>query len=900
MPLSKGDKIGPYEIVDLVGKGGMGEVYRAHDPSLVRDVAIKVLPAALAQDPDRLARFEREAKVLAAMNHSNIAIIHGLEKTATNARAIVMELVEGPTLQDRLEKGALPLKETLAIARQIADALEAAHEKGVVHRDLKPANVKVREDGTVKVLDFGLATAMLAGTRDAGHGADSPTLTLGATQAGMILGTAAYMAPEQAEGKPVDRRADIWSFGVVLWEMLTGKRLFHADTVPLTLADVLRKELDFTHVPEGTPAPVRELLKRCLDRDVRDRLQWIGEARVTIQRYLANPLSEAKVPRQTEAVGSLSRLGNAIPWTATGLVMVLLAVLALIHFREAPPEQNSVRYQIPAPGRTAVQGFKLSPDGRYLAFTAPDGGVDRVWIRPLDSLEQRALPATDGATYPFFSPDSAHIGFFAQGKLKRIAVTGGPPQTLCDAPDPRGGAWGPNGEIVFAPGVNSVLYRVRAEGGAPTPVFKQPPGGASPSLRFPDFLPRSERFFFVTLGNTAETTGLYVGSLDGTPPVRLLPDSSHAAYVPPATPGASGHLVFRRESTLLAQPFDPEHLRTTGEVFPLADQIGEASNTGFSAFSASWNGTLVYQSGAGIAIRELVWRDRSGKLLGTITKPDLIYAPALSPDGRQLAYSLGNQSSSTADIWLQDLARGAPSRFTFGPDIREDPVWSPNGANIAFTFRTASGGFNDLYQKPSSGAGKEQLLIHGGTNAFASDWSRDGKLIVYSQTGDNTKDDLWLLPLDGDRKPRLYLQTSFYENQGQFSPDGRWMAYSSDESGQFQVYVQPIPPNGAKWQISSAGGSQPRWRADGKELFYAASDRKLVAVPVKSDSSFAAGVPVPLFEGIDLLDLAVNRALNYRPAADGQRFLVSTTAGGDAAAATPLTVVTNWTAGLKK
>ena len=890
MPLSTGDELGPYEILAPIGAGGMGEVYRARDTKLDREIAIKVLPSAPARDPERLARFEREAKVLASLNHPNIAQIYGIEESSTG-RALVMELVPGQTL-----KGPLPLEEALRIAGQIADALEAAHEKGITHRDLKPANIMITPAGVIKVLDFGLAAVTQPSSTSEGDPSHSPTLTMRATQAGMIMGTAAYMSPEQASGKPVDKRADIWSYGVVLFEMLTGRRLFDGETISHTLADVLRGPIDFNALPPGTPKVICELLRRCLDRDVKNRMRDIGEARVAIQRYLANPLS-----RHTEAVRSLSRLGNAIPWTATGLVTVLLAVLAFIHFREAPPEQRSVRYQIPAPGKTAVQGFKLSPDGRYLAFTAPDGGVDRVWIRPLDSLQQRALPATDGATYPFFSPDSAHIGFFAQGKLKRIAVTGGPPQTLCDAPDPRGGAWGPGGEIVFAPGVNSLLYRVRAEGGAPTPVAKLTlPRGSGVSLRFPDFLPRSGRFFYVMLGNTADTTGLYVGSLDGASPVRLLPDASHAAYVPPAAPGASGHLVFRRESTLLAQPFDPEHLRATGEVFPLADQIGEASNTGFSAFSASWNGTLVYQSGAGIAIRELVWRDRSGKLLGTITKPDLIYSPALSPDERRLAYSLGNQSSSTGDIWLQDLARGAPSRFTFGPDIRENPVWSPDGASVAFTFRTASGGVNDVYQKPSSGAGKEQLLLHGGTNAYASDWSRDGKLIVFSQTGDNTKDDLWLLPLDGDRKPRLYLQTSFYENQGQFSPDGRWMAYSSDESGQFQVYVQPIPPNGAKWQISSAGGSQPRWRPDGKELFYAAPDRKLMAVPVKIDSSFAAGVPVALFEGIDLLDLAVDRALTYRPAADGQRFLVSAAAGGDAAAATPLTVVTNWTAGLKK
>src|SRR6202521_2404824 len=409
MPLASGTRIGHYEIVDLLGKGGMGEVYRAHDTNLSRDVAIKVLPAALAQDPDRLARFEREAKVLAAMNHPNIAIIHGLENTATNTRAIVMELVEGPTLADRLEKGALPLNETLAIARQIADALEAAHEKGVVHRDLKPANVKVREDGTVKVLDFGLATAVQSSTGDRSDGANSPTLTMGATEVGVIVGTASYMSPEQAAGKPVDRRADIWSFGVVLWEMLTAKRLFEGESVSHTLADVLRAPIDFTALPAETPTPIRDLLKRCLDRNVKTRLRDIGEARVAIQKYLANPVIETKV------APSPSRFGRLWPGVAA-IAMVALAAVSFLHFRETPPAFPAGRFDVALPQKSKLWYLMLSPEGRNLAFISDEGGPDRLWVRPLDSIESRPIPGTDGATYPFWSPDGANLGFFAQGK----------------------------------------------------------------------------------------------------------------------------------------------------------------------------------------------------------------------------------------------------------------------------------------------------------------------------------------------------------------------------------------------------------------------------------------------------------------------------------------------------
>jgi hypothetical protein len=568
-----GDQIGNYEVLAQIGKGGMGEVYRARDKNLARDVAIKVLPAALARDPDRIARFEHEAKVLAALNHPNIAIIHGMEECPNKARAIVMELVEGPTLQDRLKRGALPLKEALGIARQIADALEAAHEKGVVHRDVKPANVKVREDGTVKVLDFGLATAVQASAREPGGGANSPTLTLGATEAGMILGTAAYMAPEQAEGKPVDRRADIWSFGVVLWEMVTCKRLFHADTVPLTLADVLRAPVDFTQLPEATLAAVRDLLKRCLDRGGKNRLRDIGEARVAIGRYLANPESGSETPAQAE---SLPHARSRVAWAVAGFFALAAGGLGYVAYRHTSEEPARViKVSLLPPEKATyvtVSVPAVSPDGRRLAITLKNGdGKNGLWIRDLDSLSARLLPGTDDAILPFWSPDSRTVAFFAGGKLKRIDVAGGPALTLCDAPIGRGGTWSQNVIIVFGPNVLGPLVRVPAAGGTPAPVTELDKGSGETVHSWPWFLPDGRHFLYLASSFATDAGALYVGDLDSKDKRKVAPINSNAVYVSP------GYLLFARERTLMAQPFDASALRTTGDAVPIAEQLETSS-----------------------------------------------------------------------------------------------------------------------------------------------------------------------------------------------------------------------------------------------------------------------------------------------------------------------------------
>jgi eukaryotic-like serine/threonine-protein kinase len=890
--LNVGTKLGPYEIAGAIGAGGMGEVYRARDARLNRDVALKILPEIFAADPDRMARFEREARVLAALNHPHIAAIYGLEESGST-RALVMELLEGPTLADRIAAGPIPLDEALPIAKQITEALEYAHDRGVIHRDLKPANIKVSVDGAVKVLDFGLAKALLD-EPVAADPRDSPTLSMAATMPGVILGTAAYMSPEQAKGKPVDRRADIWAFGCVLFEMLTGKQLYGGDSVAETLASIIKEDPPLDRLPSGTPSAIRTLLGRCLDKDPRQRLQHIGEARIAIERAGTAPASPVAARRQ-----------HLFGWIATAVAAALLlalVALAFVHFREAPTQQQSIRFEMALPERSVVGIFKLSPDGRYVVFTALEGGRTRLWLRPLDTLQAQPLQGTDDATYPFWSPDSASIGFFAQGKLKKIAVTGGPPQTLCDAPSGRGGTWNHDGVILFAPNLTGGLYQVSSAGGVPVAVTKLASSGAGDSHRFPEFLPAGRRFLYLYLSGGAETAGIYVSSLDGTPPLRILPDLSSAVYAPATAPGRNGYVLFRREATLMAQPFDPDRLHTTGEMFPLAERVGVAANVSYGAFSASENGVLSYRSGGTFGNRELIWMDRSGKRLGTVTKPAATYSAALSPDEKTIVLNISDPSGAMGDIWLQDLGRGVLSRFTFEIGSSSSPVWSPDGSRIAFSFRSAGTDYA-IYQKDVTGTGKQELLWHTGVNGSPWDWSPDGKFIVYSDYADKTKYDLLLLPLQGDHKPIPYLQTPFNEVHAQFSPDGRWMAYVSDESGQPEVYVQRIPASGGKWQISAGGGNYPRWRRDGKELFYIAGDQKLMALPVKTVGApagpFEVGSPQPLF-GVEPIGTSINSSFPYQPAADGQRFLVNAPAGGEAAGATPITLVLNWQAGLRK
>jgi Tol biopolymer transport system component len=891
MTLQPGSKLGPYEITSSLGAGGMGEVFRARDTKLGRDVALKTLPAAFAHDADRLARFKREASVLASLNHPNIAAIYGFEDLP-GSPALVLELVEGPTLADRLVAGPLPIAHALAIARQIADALEAAHEQGIVHRDLKPANVKVRPDGTVKVLDFGLAKATDPGSGVHVDLLTSPTITSPAmTGMGVILGTAAYMSPEQAAGRPIDKRADIWSFGVVLWEMLTGQRLFDGgETVSHVLADVLRADIPHTKLPPTTPAPIRELLRRCLERDVKARLRDIGEARIVIGECLANPSA-------SHNGSSATRGGSAtFQWAAVSVALISLAAAAtigVIHFRERAPQERTMRFQIAPPEATSADVVEFSPDGRSLALLA--GG--RLWIRSLDSLTARSLAGTEGASFPFWSPDGAYLAFFAQGKLKKIAVDGGPAQTLCDASAGRGGTWNQNGVIVFSPGSSGALYRVSAAGGAATPITK-----TSGSHRYPHFLPDGRHFLYLARQG-AETKGISLGSLDGAPPVRLFPDDSDAIYAASLSPGSSagvpGYILFVRQTTLMVVPFDPISLTTLGEAVPLAEQVGAIAGTGFGQFSASTNGALAYANVIQ-GRRDFMWKDRTGKQLGQRFPagdwPDF----RLSRDEQRIVFSTfeaGNQ-----DIWIRDLARGIRSRLSFDAAQDNLPIWSPDGLRVLWPSNRGGGAYN-LYIKSASGEGQETVLLKLGTpTGWATDWSRDGRFILYQIPGEMTGQDLWIAPRDDrkkdvEEKPYPYLQGQFDEQNGTFSPDGRWVAYSSNESGVDEVYVQSFPASGGRWQVSTGGGITPRWKGDGTELFYIAADRNLMAAPIRTaGASFEPGTPTRLFT-VPPIQGIVNRD-EYAISADGTRVLLSVPAG-DATAAL-VTVVLNWQQAIQK
>ncbi len=893
MPLQHGVRVGSYEILALLGAGGMGEVYRARDPKLNRDVALKILPEEFACDPDRLARFRREAHVLASLNHPNIAAIHGLEEAA-GPPALVLELVEGPTLADRLAQGPIPLDEALPIATQIDEALEAAHDRGVIHRDLKPANIKLRPDGAVKVLDFGLAKALErdVAAPDVTH---SPTLTVAGTRVGMILGTAAYMAPEQARGKAVDKRADIWAFGCVLYEMLTARRAFVGDDVSDILASVLAREPELTALPTDTPLPIRRLIRRCLQKEPKDRLHDIADARLEIQ--------EAKAPPDAQVAGAAMPVRRVrqrliLSFVAVcGLVLGAAAVLGITTFVSAPSDARAVRLAVEPPEGSTWPPLGLnttlavSPDGHAVAFVARSGDdTDRLWIRSLDALAAQPLTGTEGASAPFWSPDSQSIGFFADGQLKKIAAAGGPAMILCDAPTARGGTWNPGGVIVFGTS-NGPLQRVSAAGGAPTAASLLAEGETSHVG--PSFLPDGRHFLYGA-GPAFTDVPIYIGALDSTDRTRLLTaDATNVLH-------SLGRVVFHRGTRLWAQPFDVEQLALSGEAIPVADGIQRmGSIMPFVEAAASDNGVLAYKTAGALPASRLVWLDRAGKQIGTLGDDGVYGDFELSPDGARVAVSIGDPSRRALDVWLFDVGRGTRTRLTSDAGHELEPVWSPDGAGIVFSsFRKAAG---DLYQTATSGLETETVLWEDARNKYASSWSPDGRFILVTRSGSpRTGNDLWLVPTFGDRKPVPFLETPFTEGWPMISPDGRWVAYRSNESGRGEVYVVPFARPDRKWLLSANGGGFPRWRRDGQEIFYLALDGMLMSAAVSGrGSEFEVGAVRPLFRippkpaiipGIG--------SVRYDVSADGRRFLVDVPVGE--AATPPLTLVVNWTAGLPR
>ncbi len=857
-----GRTIAHYRLIEKLGEGGMGEVYRATDTKLGRDVALKVLPEKFARDADRMARFEREAQVLAALNHPNIASLYGLEE-ADSTRALVMELVKGPTLAERIAQGAIALDEALPIAKQIAEAVEYAHERGVIHRDLKPANIKLTPDGTVKVLDFGLAKAF--GPEETGEDiAQSPTLTAMATQAGTIMGTAAYMSPEQAKGKRVDRRADIWSFGAVLYEMLTGRPLYTGETVSEILAQVIEREPDLTALPAATPRTIREALRRCLVKDAKKRLQAIGEARIGIEEYLANPTDASMLMNAPAAAVELPTWRRGLPWAVAGVALAVSLALLLFHGqdrRESAAPRGvkrlvlSVPPEAPPISLAPARGLALSPDGNHLAYVGRLDTTRQLVLRSLSDLEVKPLAGTQGAFLPFFSPDGQWIGFFAHGKMKKVAVTGGVPLTLCNVADAAGASWAPDGTIYFVPGWVSGLYRVSAEGGRPELVTNTAPEKGERGFLWPQVLPGGEAVLLTvyTGGGIFDDARILAYSLKTGERRVLIEGGGDGRYVP------TGHLLYVSGETILGVEFYAERLEVRSAPKPVLQGITLDAENGAATFAYAGDGTLVYvPGGRRLAQRRMVWVDRHGReepLPAPLRPYDW---PRLSPDGRRVAVT---QEGDTYDVWLYHLERNTLSRLTFGLDDGR-PTWFPDGQSIAFD--STREGANSIFRIAADGSGTVEQLTREDTLS-ATSISPDGRFLLYNRWDPPTASDIWLLPLAEGSPPRPLLQTPFYEEGAVFSPNGQWIAYESTETGQSEIYVRPFPGPGAKIQISTAGGDNPMWVRNGRELFYRAG-RSWMVVDVALEPSFQAGSPRLLFEG--------PYRSNYDVSPDGQRLLV--------------------------
>jgi Tol biopolymer transport system component len=884
--MSPQQTIAHYRITAKLGEGGMGAVYRATDTKLNRDVAIKVLPASLAENADRLARFSRESQILASLNHPNIASIYGVEE-----RALVMELVEGPTLAERIAAGPVRLDEALGIAWQIADALEYAHEKGIVHRDIKPANVKVTPEGRVKVLDFGLA-AVLQGAvyaSAATDATDSPTLTISPTRAGMILGTAAYMSPEQARGTAVDQRADIWAFGLVLYEMLTGRAAFAGETVSDVLAAVMKEEPNL----DAVPASVRPALARCLSKDRRARWASIGDVRWVFE----NRMPAAALPSHDRKAA-----------VCVAIVAIVVAAAALwAPWRSAAPPGEVVRFQIAQP-EGAAPGFALSPDGRKLVyFAAGPDGVSRLWVHAMDSLESRPLQGTEvtgsGVGPLFWSPDSRWVAYSDSGKLKKFDITGGPPQTLCSLSGTAvGGAWNREGVILFG-STAGPLMRVLAAGGVASPAVTLNSARKERYHLLPAFLPDGRHFLYLRNSSLPENNGIFVGSLDTRPDQqstrRVAVSQYGAGFVPN---GKSSELLLLRDGTLFAQPFDLTKLDVTGEPVPVADDVGWYLAAGL--FSASSNGTLIYRRAAGGSLQFTLF-DRKGKPSGTAGDAgEFPSAPAFSPDGKLAAVIRrdGQFPANMANLWLLDLVRDAATKFTFDTSLDLSPVWSPNGSQIVFSSRRE--GIYNLYRKPANSTREEEPLLKSDLPKYPMSWSRDGRFLLYRVDDPKTKGDLWVLPdpggAAGSRQPMMFQGTEANEAAGTFSPDSRWIAYQSDESGRPEVYVREFllssdgtPQATAKRQISNGGGIAPSWRSDGEELIYLSVNHKtVVSATVSTEPAFSAEQPNVLFQ----FPFAPTIAPAISP--DGKRFLAAMPA--QQRGPEPFNVVLNFTASLKR
>jgi Tol biopolymer transport system component len=885
--LSIGARIGSYEIVSPLGAGGMGEVYRARDLKLGRDVAIKILPAAFAADPDRLARFEREARLLGSLNHPNLATIHGVED-AGGIYALVMELIDGPTLAEKLGRVGqvgqagqvgLPLAEVLAIARQIADALDAAHEKGIVHRDLKPANIKQTTDGTVKVLDFGLAVPV---AQSAPNRSDLPTVNV-RSEAGTIVGTTAYMSPEQARGLSVDKRTDIWAFGCVLFEMLTGRPAFDGATASDVMARVIEREPGWSHLPASTPAAVRRLLHRCLEKDAKRRLRDIADARWELTDEL-DPAGQIPARRAFE------RRALA-PAAAAVIVVGGMAALGIARYRSVAPIPSgpAIRFSVSPPAGTAFVGdvertyLSLSPDGSQLAFVAGDRGnrasasgqASQVWLRPLSALDARPIAGTDGARSFFWAPDSRSIAFFAGDKLKRVDVSGGAAVTICDAPLGIGlsGTWGSDGQILFASVGGEAIYRVSPGGGTPAAEVKRDPARGEARVNWPWFLPDGKRFVFQS--RLKDGTGRIMLAEPGKPARPLVSAVSNPQWVDPDI------LIFARDATLVGQRIDLSQGRAVGESFSIAGPIDQFLSTARSLFTASRTGVLAYQ--AHRDVDRLVWIDQAGHELGTVGADGMYQVVRLSADGRTVAFARADPNSGTPDVWTFSLDRNVETRLTSDTGSESYPLWMPEGDGIVFM--ADRGGPPHLFRK-NTATGADEELMPPGRLQQPEDVTAAGDVLFTERTERGNYDVRMVRP--ANRAVITDVFTSpFDEQQPRLSPDNRAIAVISDESGQYELYITSFPPKGANVRISGGGARAVRWAPDGRELFYVSADGRLMAAPVRTQPALEVGAPRPLFT-----ISAAARWKDFDVARDGKKFLAIIPQSP--ANEQPLTVVLNW------
>ncbi len=869
MPIVAGTKLGVYEIVGPLGSGGMGEVYRARDPRIGRDVAIKVLPSVLANDPDRLQRFEQEAHASGILNHPNILSVYDIGRT-DGSPYLVSEYLEGETLRDKLGSGPIPHRKAMDYALQFSRGLSAAHEKGIMHRDLKPENLFITKDGRLKILDFGLAKLTQG---DVATGPLTQLPTTPGTEPGVLLGTVGYMSPEQVRGKIADHRSDIFAFGAILYEMLTGERAFRGETAVDTLSAILQKEPpEISDTNRNVSPALSRLVQHCLEKDPEQRFHSASDIAFDLESlsgFSEQTTVTAVPPERIKIPVYVWKLVSAF-------ALVAALTLAFFYYQQISKPHRALHVSIDLPPNSSLgtgqgRGIALSRNGKYVAFPAVSEQKWHLWVRALEKPYAQMLKETEGADFPFWSPDSEHIAFFANGKLKKIKSSGGPVQTICDAPTGRGGSWNSDGTILLSPQPYGPLYRVSSTGGAPTAITKI--SDPKSTHRWPFFLPDGKHFLYTS----QDPNGIFVASLDSQESRKLTSEASNAVYA------EAGFLLFVREGNLVAQPFDPKKIRLHGEAFPVAEEkIRYDSDRAYGIFSISQQDVLSYQTGTP-PVSQPTWFDRSGRQIGSVGEPGNYFAPIFSPDGNKISFTRLDSQTGKSDLWIYEFSSNRLSRLTYQLEPNGPGIWSPDQSRLAFSVGPR------IFQKRLAAASSEELLFESSQYTIATSWSPDGRFLLFNYQNPRGDWDIWVLPTFGDRKPYVFLETRFADEQARFSPDGKWVAYMSNASGQNEVYVRAFSGSDQQWQISTDSGVFPQWGKDGRELFYF-SKGKLMSVEIKQGIELFFSTPKPLF------DLPQNSPAVIHP--DGQRILLFPVTGDSGR--DNIRLVLNWTQPFKK